>query len=255
MKKQTILIADDNTTWCDSLSRYLELNPVFEVLDVVHDGEAAVSVIQEKRPDILLIDLIMPVFDGLYVIDLIRNHMYDYKPFVYVISALDVERTHKLLASLAVGYYSVKPVHPKVVAHNLYRLLDLDNRPDTPPSAMRSSSDLQNEIEDYLYQLGAPLNLMSTRCVRSILRTFIERPECSRGMSAVYRVVGDAENLKPGAVERNVRSVIGHLQKNKAPYFRQCFPEGERRLTNTAFIAQSAYFIKKRMEDPMEARR
>ena len=254
MRKKTILIADDDKAWCDSLSRYLGLNPAFEILKVVHNGEEAVDLIQDERPDVILIDLIMPVFDGLYVIDLIRNHMYEYKPFIYVISALDIERTHKLLASLSVGYYSVKPIHPKVVSHNLYRLLDLDSRPEVAKVTTRPPSDLQDEIEDYLYELGAPLNLMSTRCLRSILRVFIERNDLGRGMSEVYRFVGDTENLKPGAVERNVRSVIGHLQKNNTEYFQKCFPEGGQKLTNTAFIAQSAYLIKKRLEEPVELR-
>jgi two-component system, NarL family, nitrate/nitrite response regulator NarL len=60
-----ILIADDHPIFRDGLRRLLEAEPGFEVAGEAADGEEAVRQVQERKPDILLLDLAMPKLPGL----------------------------------------------------------------------------------------------------------------------------------------------------------------------------------------------
>ena len=57
-----ILVADDDAKQADLLRRYLEREG--HVVTVVHDGREAIDVARQRRPDLLLLDVMMPRVDG-----------------------------------------------------------------------------------------------------------------------------------------------------------------------------------------------
>jgi len=63
MKRTTILLADDHTMFCAGMQKLLE--PVFEVIGWVQDGRALITTALEKNPDLILLDVGMPLLNGL----------------------------------------------------------------------------------------------------------------------------------------------------------------------------------------------
>lgn len=64
-RKTRILIADDHTIFRDGLRRLLESEPEFQVVGEAADGAEALQLVQQFKPDILLLDLAMPRMPGL----------------------------------------------------------------------------------------------------------------------------------------------------------------------------------------------
>lgn len=64
-RKTRILIADDHTIFRDGLRRLLESEPEFQVVGEAADGAEAVQLVQQLKPDILLLDLAMPRMPGI----------------------------------------------------------------------------------------------------------------------------------------------------------------------------------------------
>lgn len=63
MRRTSILLADDHTMTCEGLKRMLE--PEFEVIACVKDGLALVKTATELKPDLVLVDVGMPLLNGL----------------------------------------------------------------------------------------------------------------------------------------------------------------------------------------------
>jgi len=63
MKRTSILVADDHSMMCAGLRKILE--PEFEVIACVNDGLSLVKTALELKPDIVLVDVGMPLLNGL----------------------------------------------------------------------------------------------------------------------------------------------------------------------------------------------
>jgi DNA-binding NarL/FixJ family response regulator len=65
MKKPTLLIADDHELMLDGLRRML--GPEFDIVATVTDGRAAVASFEQFRPDLLILDISLPLLNGIEV--------------------------------------------------------------------------------------------------------------------------------------------------------------------------------------------
>ncbi|MFK3741082.1 response regulator [Massilia sp. TN1-12] len=68
-----VLVADDHPLMLDGIATALERQGGFEIVTRLHDGEAAIEAWERARPDVGLIDLQMPIKDGIETIRTIRS--------------------------------------------------------------------------------------------------------------------------------------------------------------------------------------
>lgn len=98
-----VLICDDQQIVCEGLSKILGSDPAIRVVGVAHDGAEAVSLIPTARPDLVLMDLKMPVMNGIIATRQIREK----HPQVHVLVLTtydDDEWLFDALRSGAAGY-------------------------------------------------------------------------------------------------------------------------------------------------------
>ena len=65
MAKIKIIIADDHTLFINGLKLLLKEDPWIEVIDVANDGKELLDILQKTIPDLILLDINMPVLNGL----------------------------------------------------------------------------------------------------------------------------------------------------------------------------------------------
>jgi two-component system, response regulator, stage 0 sporulation protein A len=71
----SVLIADDNEDLAKELSSYIGAKPNMTVTAIATDGEDAYTLISQTRPDIIILDLVMPKLDGIGVLNFINTNL------------------------------------------------------------------------------------------------------------------------------------------------------------------------------------
>jgi two-component system, NarL family, response regulator LiaR len=98
-----LVLADDHWVVREGLLMYLARDPDFEIVGQAEDGAQAVRLARELRPDVVVMDLVMPVMDGVAAIEAIRREV----PGVEVValtSVLDDELVVVAVKAGAIGY-------------------------------------------------------------------------------------------------------------------------------------------------------
>ena len=74
-KKRTILVIDDDESMCDLVARYL--NALGYTALTAEDGKTGLMLFEEKKPDLVLLDLSMPGMDGFQVLEVLHEKIID----------------------------------------------------------------------------------------------------------------------------------------------------------------------------------
>jgi DNA-binding NarL/FixJ family response regulator len=85
-----VAIVDDQPLLTDGLGRIVGAQPDMEVVGTAHDGASGVRICQELRPDVVLMDISMPVMNGVAATRKIRDLLPEAKVLILTIHADDV---------------------------------------------------------------------------------------------------------------------------------------------------------------------
>jgi DNA-binding NarL/FixJ family response regulator len=167
-----ILIVDDHPVVRDGLNAVLETQADFEVVGEAGDGQEAVAQVESLRPDVVLLDLDMPVLDGLGALRQIMEQHPETKVIIFTVFDTD-ERILTAVQSGAQGYLlkgdaprneifrAVRTVYQggallqPVVAGKLLRQVQIQTNPAAPTQS--GIEDLTEREQDVLELIGQGL--------------------------------------------------------------------------------------------------
>ena len=203
-----ILVVDDDREVVRLIRAYLE-QAGFEVL-AAYDGDTAVHVIRRERPDLLLLDLMLPGKDGWAITRLVRAEpSLAHIPIIMLTARVD--DTHKIVGlELGADDYVTKPYNPReVVARVRARL----RQPDVAPPQTLRVGGLEMDVRRRDVRVdGRPVELTPTEF--SLLQVLLEQAGyvLTRG-ELTRRALGvDFEG-----VERTLDSHIRNLRQKLEP--------------------------------------
>jgi DNA-binding response OmpR family regulator len=122
-----VMVAEDDTKQAELVRRYLQRED-HSVL-VVGDGRAAVDQVRSRRPDLLILDVMMPQLDGL---DVIRTLRRDYDLPVLMVTARSTAEDKLAGFDLGVDDYLTKPYDPRELMARVRSLLRRARSSDEP---------------------------------------------------------------------------------------------------------------------------
>ncbi|HEU5014802.1 MAG TPA: response regulator transcription factor [Roseiflexaceae bacterium] len=98
-----IVLADDHSVVRQGLRMFLALDPELEVVGEAANGAEAVEQARALRPDVMLMDLLMPVMDGIAATSAIRKELPDVE-VIALTSVLEDEKVVGAIRAGAIGY-------------------------------------------------------------------------------------------------------------------------------------------------------
>jgi DNA-binding response OmpR family regulator len=125
MKQQTILVVDDETTVREVVRRYLERDG-FKVIEAA-TGPEALRLLRESRPDLIVLDIMLPSLDGFGVMRAVRNpsNQSEVNPDTPIIMLTARTQEEDRIAGFEYGAddYVVKPFSPQELAARVKAVL------------------------------------------------------------------------------------------------------------------------------------
>jgi NarL family two-component system response regulator LiaR len=165
MKKIRVLIVEDQAVVREGLAAILSLQSDFEVVGQAKDGIEAVEMLLSAKPDVILLDLVMPRQDGLTTIPILKEK----KPDVHILvltSFADNDRVYQAIKFGAQGYMLKDATHTQL----LQGIRDVAQGLSTlyPSIAMRVIRELNNPTElMYTTEPLTPRELETLRLISS----------------------------------------------------------------------------------------
>ncbi len=121
-----LMIADDREETRASVKRIVELEPSFEVVAEAADGAEVLKKLETIRPDVVLMDINMPVLNGLEA----TEYIYEHYPEVSVIIMSVQSETEYLRKAMTSGAksYIIKPFSPEDLIQSVRDTISLESK-------------------------------------------------------------------------------------------------------------------------------
>lgn len=252
MGQLNVAIADDNQRTVSALDRLLKEDKDIQVVGTAADGEAAFQLIREKKPDIMLLDLIMPGIDGLSLMEKVRNELSGSKiPRFIVMSGIRSENVTEQAIQSGASYYIIKPFDNEMIVN---RIKQIGGAAQSPAYRIAESScsmaqtpsepaNLEQEVTDMIHELGVPAHIKGYQYLREAIIMCVEDMDLLNSITKIlYPDIAKKFQTTPSRVERAIRHSIevawnrGRMETIDE-MFGYTVNSGKGKPTNSEFIA------------------
>lgn len=157
MPQYSVLLVDDDPKIAKLLRSYFEKDD-FSVI-TAHDGVAALQLFRDQKPDILVLDLMLPGMNGLDVCRQIRR---DNDTPILMLTARDEEPDRLIGLELGADDYVSKPFSPREVVARAKAILRRSRKPADKPSSFQAGKFIIDSAGYRVSADGVPLDLTPT---------------------------------------------------------------------------------------------
>ncbi len=253
MANTKVVIADDNERMVSLLEEILREDKDIEVVGVADNGVDAVKVIKTSKPDVVLLDLIMPKLDGLGVMEKInQDGTLERAPSFIIITAVGREGITEEAFDLGASYYILKPFDNDTVLsrvkqvnkgsrtkliENNYRVTAYENKEDY------IEKHLETDVTNIIHEIGVPAHIKGYQYLRDAIMMCVNDPDMLNSITKVlYPAIAKKHKTTPSRVERAIRHAIEVAwSRGKMDTIDELFgytvSNGKGKPTNSEFIA------------------
>ncbi|MBR5227638.1 MAG: sporulation transcription factor Spo0A [Clostridia bacterium] len=217
-EKLRIMVVDDNVEFVKLLTMYINAQSGMEVVGSLNDGTNVIPKIKELKPDILLLDIIMPEKDGLVVLEELDESVLEKRPFTVVMSAIGQEKiTHKAI-SLGASYYVIKPFDLETLTNRLKEMVGTtstafyENKGTkyvTAKTSVHTGEPIEVKVTNIIHDLGVPAHIKGYQYLREAIIISVENEEIINAITkTMYPLLAKKFKTTPSRVERAIRHAI-----------------------------------------------
>ena len=204
MDKIKVLMIDDNVQLIEAVKEYFSSSKTVEIVSEAHDGLEGIKKIEEENYDLIILDLIMPNKDGLYVLEQMKKKNIHKK--VIVATSYNTTEVIREVSDYGVNYYILKPFDFVDLEK---RILDCCNKKKEGKSVDLHYNNLQISITKILHELGIPSHIKGYQYIRDGVSLIFENPEMIGGITKeLYPELASKFDTTVSRVERAIRHAI-----------------------------------------------
>ena len=189
------------------IKEYFRESSKIEVALTAYDGEEALDKIfnEEDKYDLLILDLIMPKKDGLYVLEELKKSKKQKN--IIVLTSYNEPDTIRRVSEYGVRYFMLKPFDFKEFEKKILELIE-GNKMQSQVIDLHDHN-IQISITKILHQLGIPSHIKGYQYIREAISLVYTNPNLIGGITKeLYPEIGQKYKTSVSRVERAIRHAI-----------------------------------------------
>ncbi|MCM1307188.1 MAG: sporulation transcription factor Spo0A [Butyrivibrio sp.] len=259
MKKIKVVVADDSEITRNLVVNYLSAEEDMEIVGAAADGEEAIIAIKDTRPDMVILDLVMPKVDGLGVMEEIAQNGGSGKPEYIVISAVASESVISEAIRMGASYFIMKPFDGALLVR---RIKQMTARAEEMAESSVSALSAENIrpttymlVVRLLRNLGVSIRMTGYKYIRDAIIFAVNDPESLTSITkTIYPEIAKAHQTSSGNVERNIRYAVEVMWSERgvpkySEFFDEVFGDGTDKPTNSQFILSCSDWINSSIQE------
>ena len=258
--KIKILIADDNLDFVSTLITYFDTQEDVEIVATAKDGYEAYKKIVEEKPQVVLLDVIMPHLDGLGVLEKLISSNIDL-PMCVMLSAVGQDVITAQAINLGAQYYVLKPFDMDVLMKRIREMIETPpkKKPVIPintkelktsyiPISSQTSKEelLEIKVTNIIHEIGVPAHIKGYQYLRDGIMMVVNNIEVINQITKqLYPDLAKKYKTTPTRVDRAIRHAIevawnrGQIETVES-IFGYTVNSNKGKPTNSEFIAMIA---------------
>ncbi len=244
--KIKIVLTESNEDAREMLQTALESTGRFAVVGVTGDGTQVQKLIQETKPDLLFLDMILPGLDGLSILRRLDERE---RPAILAVSHFINQDIAVQAGELGVSMLIGKPYQEAAVIDHLLQIAE-------KRSSKFHAPGLEELVTSIIHEVGVPAHIKGYQYVREAIMITVEDMDVINSVTKVlYPEVAKRYHTTSSRVERAIRHAIevawdrGDLETLQK-FFGYTVSNAKGKPTNSEFIAMISDRIRLKMRTP-----
>lgn len=209
-----VAVVDDSDRIVKALKEMVESDSGMELAGFGYSGEDALNIVKNHKPDVLLMDLIMPKLDALSVIDHIKEECSENIPKIMILTAVSNERITEDLFNCGASYVLLKPFDVDTVRNRIRQIASekqllmkntiADGGMIKPPAI-----NLEAEVTRLIHEVGVPAHIKGYQYLRDAIQMCVKDMDMLNSITKIlYPEIAKKYNTTASRVERAIRHAI-----------------------------------------------
>lgn len=253
MKQETrIFLLDESRILTGVAKTFFSLTNEFTLCGVAHDGCTGYEQIVKLKPEVLVLDVVLPLMDGITVLKLLKQEHPNYQPLIIVTSLLPWEHLAGSLLRLGTQYFLEKPYEFSVLCERIHMLLENRHLAGDGASIVQNRQKLLRRTGNILRRLGIPDKVVGFRYItEAVLLMHRLAPEPVMITKDIYPELAKQFQVSADTVEGSLRRCIRTVFRDNFDGMQKLFPDhsAEKPPSNAVFLGCLAALLQ---SDEME---
>ena len=205
-RKIKIYIAD-NTDFKNKVITYFSTKDNFQIVGQADDGQKAFIDICALKPDVVLLECILPNLDGFVIMDKLTERMGSNRPKIIVVSSLSHEGFVAKAMEQGASYFICKPTTMDILEQRIFDVFGYNEKHEDKSKA--KNRVIEEKISNIFITVGIPAHIKGYQFLREAIKMAIEQPEIINSITKkLYPAIAEKFDTSSSKVERAIRHAI-----------------------------------------------
>ena len=199
-----IIMADEDKSLIETFVKKIP-NEKFNVVSTTDNGAELLNLIRMHKPDVVVMDLILPKMDGFAVMEKLKEEAINTN--IIVNTGLSLNGFVNKALSLGAKYYAIKPFSVDILYERINEIVDNNTQSNIIHSS--SMGKMEEKITNIFITVGIPAHIKGYQFLREAIKLAIANPEIINSITKrLYPTIAQKYSTSASKVERAIRHAI-----------------------------------------------